>query len=365
MSDPAKNKAVNDAKNDAVSYRDAGVDIDAGDEAVERIKHVAARTHIQGVMGGVGGFGGLFALKDALGTIDDPVLVSGTDGVGTKLLVAIAADRHGSVGQDLVAMCVNDILTTGARPLFFLDYYATGKLSPVHMADVVTGIARACEESGCALLGGETAELPGLYTGADYDLAGFAVGVVDRKRIIDGRSVTVGDAIIGLSSSGLHSNGYSLARKVLLDRMALSLAVPFDASSADRTVADVLLEPTRLYVKTVMALLDENFPVRAMAHITGGGIPGNLTRAFPDGLTAHVDTRRWREPAVFTRIRAGGPVVEDEMRKTFNMGIGFALVVPPGDVARTLTRLQALGEEAVHIGDVTLGTDVTYAGDAA
>jgi phosphoribosylformylglycinamidine cyclo-ligase len=352
-------------QNDAVSYRDAGVDIDAGDEAVERIKHVAARTHIKGVMGGVGGFGGLFALKDALGTIDDPVLVSGTDGVGTKLLVAIAAKRHASVGQDLVAMCVNDILTTGARPLFFLDYYATGKLSPVHMADVVTGIARACEESGCALLGGETAELPGLYRGDDYDLAGFAVGVVDRTRIIDGSRVTVGDAIIGLASSGLHSNGYSLARKVVFERMALALDAPFDAHDPGRSVADVLLEPTRLYVRPVLALLDAHVPIRAMAHITGGGIPGNLTRAFPAGLTAHIDTRRFREPAIFTRIRAGGPVVEDEMRKTFNMGIGFALVVSPVDVTRTLEQLKALGESASHIGDVVVGTDVTYAGDRA
>jgi len=345
-----------------VSYRDAGVDIEAGDLAVERIAGVAARTHIRGVLGGVGGFGGLFALRDALGELKDPVLVSGTDGVGTKLLVAIAANRHGTVGQDLVAMCVNDVLTTGARPLFFLDYYATGKLSPAHMADVVTGIARACEASGCALLGGETAELPGLYRGDDYDLAGFAVGVVERTRIVDGRDVAVGDAVVGVASSGLHSNGYSLARAVLLDRMGLALDAPFDDDG--RTVADVLLEPTRLYVRPILALLDERAPIRAMAHITGGGLPGNLTRAFPKGLTALVDGARWTEPRVFARIREGGPVVESEMRATFNLGVGFAVVVPKADAEAVCARLVALGERASVIGHVVAGDDVQFVGDA-
>jgi phosphoribosylformylglycinamidine cyclo-ligase len=325
-----------------VSYADSGVDIDAGEKAVEKIAGAAKRTHIPGVLGGVGGFGGLFALKDALGTIDDPVLVSGTDGVGTKLLVAVQADKHETIGQDLVAMCVNDILTTGARPLFFLDYYATGKLSPDHMARVVTGIARACEQSGCALIGGETAELPGLYAHGHYDLAGFAVGAVERKKIIDGTRVAAGNAIVGIASSGLHSNGYSLARKVLLDVMKRPI----------ETVADMLLEPTKLYVKPVLDVLAK-FDVRAMAHITGGGLPMNLTRAFPVDTGAVVRPGTWKEPAVFDVIRKGGPVDEAEMRRTFNCGVGFCLVVPKVQANDVVAHLaSAHKEQAFVIGEV-------------
>ena len=343
-----------------VSYADAGVNIDAGEDAVERITGAAKKTHIKGVVSGVGGFGGLFALKDALGSLRDPVLVSGTDGVGTKLLVAIDADQHGTIGQDLVAMCVNDILTSGARPLFFLDYFATGKLAPAQMATVVEGIARACELSGCALIGGETAELPGMYAAGHYDLAGFAVGAVERDAIVDGKDVVVGDSIIGLPSSGVHSNGYSLARKVVLERMGKRLDdVLLDKPK--RTVVDVLLEPTRLYVRPILDLLGA-VKVKAMAHITGGGLPDNLTRSFPAGTAALVDERRWKEPAIFDVIRQGGPVEQKEMRRTFNCGIGFCVVVAQADEARALERLRKSGEDPVVIGAVVQGDgDVRYA----
>ena len=341
-----------------ITYKDAGVDIDAGDAAVERIKAGARATNIPGVLSGVGGFGGLFALKDALTTMEDPVLVSGTDGVGTKLLVAIAADRHDTIGQDLVAMCVNDVLTSGARPLFFLDYFATGALSPEHMATVVEGIARACKASGCALIGGETAELPGMYARGHYDLAGFTVGVVERSRIVDGRRVSVGDSIIGLASSGLHSNGYSLARAVVFDRLKKK---PEDVLFEKTTVKDALLVPTRLYVKPILELLG-SVDVLAMAHITGGGLPDNLTRSFPPGTAALIDERRWPEPPIFEAIRVGGPVEADEMRRTFNCGIGFCVVVGQQDVGRTLERLRKSGEEPFVIGEVVAGDgEVRYA----
>jgi phosphoribosylformylglycinamidine cyclo-ligase len=338
-----------------VTYADAGVDIDAGEEAVERIVAGAKKTHIPGVLGGVGGFGGLFALKDALVSLEDPVLVSGTDGVGTKLLVAVLADKHDTIGQDLVAMCVNDVLTTGARPLFFLDYYATGKLLPQHMASVVLGIAKACEQSGCALIGGETAELPGLYEGKHYDLAGFAVGAVDRKKIVDGTQVKPGDLIVGLSSSGLHSNGYSLARRVILDVMKKGIHDKLGGAAGDKTVADVMLEPTRLYVKPILKLLESGARVHAMAHITGGGIPMNLTRSFPAGTAAVVDPSTWTEPPIFRVLREGGPVEEAEMRRTFNCGIGFCVVLPKDDADRAIALLAAQGEEARVIGEVVPG----------
>ena len=342
-----------DSVSSPITYADAGVNIEAGEDAVERIAGAARKTHIPGVLSGVGGFGGLFALKEALGTLVDPILVSGTDGVGTKLLVAIAADRHDTIGQDLVAMCVNDVLTTGARPLFFLDYYATGKLGPDHMASVVAGIARACEESGCALIGGETAELPGLYAPKHYDLAGFTVGAVERTKLIDGTKVKQGDLVIGLSSAGLHSNGYSLARRVVLDRMAKQLDERLDADHA-QTVADVLLAPTKLYVQPILQLLAQ-VDVHAMSHITGGGLPLNLTRAFPAGTAALIRTGSWPEPAIFDVIRRGGPVDEDEMRRTFNMGIGFAVIVAAGQVSAALAALAAAGESAHVIGEVTAG----------
>jgi phosphoribosylformylglycinamidine cyclo-ligase len=341
-----------------LTYKDAGVDIAAGDAAVERIAASARATHIPGVLAGVGGFGGLFALRDALTTLEDPVLVSGTDGVGTKLLVAIASERHDTIGQDLVAMCVNDVLTSGARPLFFLDYFATGVLSPDHMAVVVSGIARACQESGCALIGGETAELPGLYAKGHYDLAGFTVGIVERQRLVDGRRVNVGDSIIGLASSGLHSNGYSLARAVIFDRLKKR---PDDVLYEKTTVKDALLVPTRLYVKPILELL-ASVDVLAMAHITGGGLPENLTRSFPPQMAALVDERRWPEPPVFDVIRQGGPVDADEMRRTFNCGIGFCVVVGQQDVGRTLERLRKSGEDPFVIGEVIAGDgEVRYA----
>ena len=340
-----------------VTYADAGVSIDAGEEAVERIVSAARRTHIKGVVSGVGGFGGLFALKDALTSLEDPVLVSGTDGVGTKLLVAIEANEHKGIGQDLVAMCVNDILTTGARPLFFLDYFATGKLAPAQMATVVEGIARACEASGCALIGGETAELPGMYATGHYDLAGFAVGAVERRRMIDGSRVEAGDSIIGLASAGIHSNGYSLARKVVFERMGKKLG---DVLFEKVTAKDALLVPTRLYVKPVLTLL-EAVEVRAMAHITGGGLALNLTRAFPEGTAAIVDERRWPEPPIFDVLRQGGPIEREEMRRTFNCGIGFCIVVPQAHVGRALESLRKSGEQPFVIGEVVAGAgEVRY-----
>lgn len=342
-----------------LTYQSAGVDIEAGDEAVERIKGAASRTHIPGVLGGIGGFGSLFSLKDALGDLRDPVLVSGTDGVGTKLLVAIAAGRHDTVGQDLVAMCVNDILTVGARPLFFLDYFGTGRLDPAEMATVVSGIARACEAVGCALTGGETAELPGLYRDGDYDLAGFCVGVVERSAILDGSRQEAGDTIIGLSSSGLHSNGFSLARAVLRQR---GLEVN-DVLLEGKTVAELLLEPTRLYVRPVLSLLSQEVNVGAMAHITGGGLPGNLTRGFKEGLGARVDRGSWREPALFGFLRDNGPVDDEEMLRAFNLGIGFCLTVPRSDTDHTLAHFAREGVPAQVIGEVTGEPGVHFHGE--
>lgn len=349
------------SKKEALTYKDAGVDIEAGEDAVQRISGAARRTHIPGVMGGLGGFGGLFALNEAVGPLEDPVLVSGTDGVGTKLLVAIEANRHQGVGQDLVAMCVNDILTLGARPLFFLDYFATGHLSPAHMAEVVEGIARACEHVGCALLGGETAELPGLYRQGDYDLAGFAVGVVEKKKIIDGQRVRPGDRILGMASSGLHSNGLSLARKIIFERMEMKI---HDVFVDDKSVADILLEPTRLYVPAILKLLAQDAPIHAMAHITGGGLPGNLTRGFPQGTAALIDGDSWTEPSVFGALRDGGPVEEEEMRRAFNLGIGFCLVVPDGEANSIQSELIEAGYPTACIGQVVEGNrEVRYLGD--
>lgn len=338
---------------DAISYKDAGVDIAQGDDAVERMKPAAKSTHTPGVLGGIGGFAALVSLKDAAPGIRDPVLVSGTDGVGTKLLVAIEADRHEDIGQDLVAMCVNDVLTVAAKPLFFLDYFASARIGESPLIRVVESIARACKSIGCALIGGETAEMPGLYAHRHYDLAGFCVGVVDRSRIIDGSRVRPGDAIIGLMSSGLHSNGFSLARKIIFDRMhRLVDDVFYEQCGTPVTVADALLTPTRLYVNSIIALLEENAPIHAMAHITGGGIAGNLTRAFPKGLSARINCKSWSEPPIFNILREQGPVLEDEMRQTFNLGIGYTLVVPANEAARVMSELESLGESAALIGEV-------------
>jgi phosphoribosylformylglycinamidine cyclo-ligase len=334
----------------SLTYRDAGVDIDEGDRLVELIKPHARATLRPEVLAGIGGFGGLFALD--LQKWKQPVLVSGTDGVGTKLKVAFAANRHDTIGQDLVAMCVNDVAVVGAEPLFFLDYYGTGKLSAEQAAQVVKGIAAGCELAGCALIGGETAELPGFYAAGEYDLAGFAVGCVERTRIVDGTKVAPGDVVIGIASSGLHSNGYSLARKALLERHPLGER--FDALGG-RTLADALLEPTRIYAKDVLAVL-EQVPVHSFAHITGGGLPGNVPRNMPEGTRAVLDERRWPRPAIFDLVEREGAVPRDEMYRTFNMGLGLVAVVAPKDEAAALAVLRGRGLEAWTVGTIERGT---------
>ena len=331
-----------------LTYRDAGVDIDAGDELVARIKPAAKRTQRPEVLGGLGGFGALVELP---AKYRQPVLVSGTDGVGTKLKLAIESDRHGTIGIDLVAMCVNDVLVVGAEPLFFLDYYATGRLDVDTATDVINGIAKGCEQAGCALVGGETAELPGMYQDEDYDLAGFAVGVVEKANIIDGMKVKDGDALIGLASSGPHSNGYSLIRKVL----AVS-GVSFEERLDGRALIDRLMEPTRIYVKPLLKLL-ETVPVHALAHITGGGLTENLPRVLPEGLGAEIDSKSWPRPAVFEWLMQEGNVALPEMYRTFNMGLGMVACVDPADARRTLEALKSAGEEAWVIGRVSRDAD--------
>jgi phosphoribosylformylglycinamidine cyclo-ligase len=315
-----------------LSYRDAGVDIDGGDALVEAIKPFARRTLRPEVLAGIGGFGALCEIPKKY---RQPVLVSGTDGVGTKLKLAFALGRHDTVGIDLVAMSVNDVLVQGAEPLFFLDYFACGKLDQRIAAEVIKGIARGCELAGCALLGGETAEMPGMYPQGEYDLAGFCVGVVEKERIIDGRSIAPGDAILGLASSGPHSNGYSLIRKIL------ERAQPeFD-----------LLEPTRIYVKPILKLL-ESVPVKGLAHITGGGITGNVPRALPDHTTANIRKDAWPRPPVFQWLQRTGNVAEDEMFRVFNCGIGMVLIVAASDARRAADALRAAGETVYEIGTI-------------
>jgi phosphoribosylformylglycinamidine cyclo-ligase len=330
----------------SLTYKQAGVDIDAGDELVERIKPLAAATRISEVLGDVGGFAGLCLVPSG---IEEPVLVSGTDGVGTKLKVAFATGIHDTVGYDLVGMCVNDIITCGARPLFFLDYFGTGKLDVGVAEKVVAGIAAACKESGCALLGGETAELPGMYSRGEYDLAGFAVGVVGRKKIVDGTRVQAGDVVLGLPSSGLHSNGYSLARKVVLEAMALGWTERPE-ELAGKTVGEALLTPTRLYARHVAAMLGA-VDVHAMSHITGGGIPGNLPRVLPDGLGVRIEAT-WKRPAIFDLIQRGGGIDDAEMRRTFNGGLGFVFIVSAQNASQALAVLEGLGESPIIAGTV-------------
>ena len=333
-----------------LTYRDAGVDIDEGDRLVELIKPIARPTLRPEVVAGIGGFGGLFALD--LKKWKEPVLVSGTDGVGTKLKIAFAADRHATVGIDIVAMCVNDIAVIGAEPLFFLDYFATGKLAVAQAVEVVRGIAEGCRQSGCALIGGETAELPGFYGGGEYDLAGFAVGCVERSRILDGRGVAPGDLVLGIASSGLHSNGYSLARKALLDTHALDWA-PSELQGL--TLADALLAPTRIYARDVMALL-ERVKVKSLAHVTGGGLPGNVPRNLPEGTRAVLDARRWTRPAIFDLVQREGGVPWDEMVRTFNMGIGLVAILAPGDVEAARALLSGRGLENWVVGGIEKGS---------
>ncbi|HSO39902.1 MAG TPA: phosphoribosylformylglycinamidine cyclo-ligase [Labilithrix sp.] len=329
-----------------ISYREAGVDIDAGDELVERIKPFAKMTRIPEVLADVGGFAGMCAVPQG---IEEPVMVSGTDGVGTKLKVAFLTGVHDTIGHDLVGMCVNDIITTGARPLFFLDYFGTGKLSIDVAASVVKGIAEACKEAGCALLGGETAELPGMYAEGEYDLAGFTVGVVAKKKIVDGKRVAEGDRLVALASSGLHSNGYSLARRVLFDALGLT---PTDRPPelGGASVGEALLAPTRLYPRHVQAVLAAGVDVRAMSHITGGGLPGNLPRVLPDGLGVRLPAAAWKRPAILELIATR--VEEHELRRVFNLGIGFVFVVPAAEVARTNEALRAIGEDPIDLGEI-------------
>ena len=328
----------------SLDYKSAGVDIDAGNALVERIKPVAARTRTPGVLAGLGGFGSLFELP--VGRFRQPVLVAGTDGVGTKLRLAIETGRHDGVGIDLVAMCVNDIVVQGAEPLFFLDYYATGKLDVEVAAAVIAGIGRGCELAGCALVGGETAEMPGMYSDGDYDLAGFCVGVVEKEAILDGSRVGVGDKLLGLASSGPHSNGYSLIRKIL-DRQGWHL----DADLDGRPLGDCLLAPTRIYVQSLLELLRQ-VPVHALAHITGGGITENLPRVLPAATRAVLDLAAWPRPAVFRWLGEQGRVAEAEMLRTFNCGIGMVVCVAAEDELEAIRRLQATGEQVYRIGEI-------------
>jgi phosphoribosylformylglycinamidine cyclo-ligase len=334
----------------ATTYRDAGVDIDEGDRLVDLIKPLARPTLRPEVLAGIGGFGGLFALD--LKRYRNPVLVAGTDGVGTKLKLAFLTGRHDTVGIDLVAMSVNDVAVTGAEPLFFLDYFATGRLRAEEAAQVVKGIAEGCRQSGCALIGGETAELPGFYADGEYDLAGFAVGVVERDRILDGHEVRPGDALLGVASTGLHSNGYSLARKVLLERHALS---DRPAELGGRTLGEALLEPTRIYAKDLLALR-EKVAVHAVAHITGGGLPGNAPRNLPDGTRAVVRAGTWPVPPIFSLIEREGGVPRDEMYRTFNMGLGLVVALPPGDAEAARALLAARGLASFVVGSVEAGS---------
>jgi len=331
-----------------ITYKDAGVDIEAGNSFVNMIKPLVKSTFRPEVMAEIGGFGGLFSLNAS--KYKNPVLVSGTDGVGTKLKLAFLADRHDTVGIDLVAMCVNDIIVQGAEPLFFLDYLATGRLLPEKAAQIVKGIAEGCRQAGCALIGGETAEMPGFYADGEYDMAGFTVGVVERDNIIDGSSIAVGNRLIGIASSGLHSNGYSLVRKLVFERLGLSIDSPFPGT--DRTVAEELLTPTRIYVRSVMNLL-RDFKINGIAHITGGGLLENVPRILPRGCVATIHLDRWKRPVLFDVLQDAGNVERDEMYRAFNMGIGMVLAVAENDVEDIIDRLKGLGDQAWAIGEIT------------
>lgn len=330
----------------ATDYRQSGVDIDAGNEAVRRIKQLARNTYTPGVLSGVGAFGGLFALD---GSVPDPVLVSSADGVGTKLKVAFMAGVHDTIGEDLVNHCVNDILVQGARPLFFLDYLATGVLSPDVAEQIVTGVARACRQNGCALIGGETAEMPGFYAPGEYDIAGFIVGLVSRAKIVDGRGIKAGDQLVALPSSGLHTNGYSLARRIAFDILKLDVSSHVDVLGT--TVGEALLRPHRSYLPVIAPLLGDD-RIKGMAHITGGGITDNVPRVLPDGLQISVDRSSWQVPALFTWLQDAGRVGDDEMFRAFNMGAGLILVCAPGDVDAIVAHLRDAGEPAWRIGEV-------------
>jgi phosphoribosylformylglycinamidine cyclo-ligase len=336
----------------AITYKDAGVDIDAGDQFVEKIKPYVKSTFRPEVMTHIGGFGGLFALKK----YKEPVLVSGTDGVGTKLKIAFLTKRHDTVGIDLVAMCVNDIVVSGAEPLFFLDYFATGKLKPEAHADIVKGIAEGCRQSGCALIGGETAEMPSFYAEDEYDLAGFAVGAVEKKKIINGSKIKPGDLLVGLASSGLHSNGFSLVRKVLFEKAGYGVG-DILTELGHGTLGEALLTPTRIYAKTVLTLLKE-FDIRGMAHITGGGITENTPRMLPKGTQALIRKGTWNVHPIFKLMQKKSGVDDAEMYRDFNMGIGLVLAVPKKQAEAVMKKAEKLGEKAYLIGEIVKGKQV-------
>jgi phosphoribosylformylglycinamidine cyclo-ligase len=331
-------------KSQSLSYKDAGVDIDAGNALIEKIKGAAKRTRRPEVMAGLGGFGALFELPTGY---KEPVLVSGTDGVGTKLRLALDHNKHDTVGIDLVAMCVNDLIVCGAEPLFFLDYYATGKLDIETAAAVVNGIADGCELSGCSLIGGETAEMPGMYEDQDYDLAGFCVGIAEKSKLIDGSQVAVGDTLIGLASSGPHSNGYSLIRKVL----EVTNTDPANTKLDEKLLIDLLMEPTKIYVKSLLGLIAQS-PVHALAHITGGGLLENIPRVLPENAKAIIDTKTWVRPPVFDWLQQGGDIDEHEMHRTLNCGVGMVICVPSSTAQTALDILAASGETAFILGTI-------------
>jgi phosphoribosylformylglycinamidine cyclo-ligase len=328
-------------------YKDAGVDINLANQIVEKIKPLISKTSIPGVLGGIGGFGGLFSLAEH--KYKEPVLVSGTDGVGTKLKLAFALDKHDTVGIDLVAMSVNDIITCGAKPLFFLDYISIGKLSEKVVVELVKGVTEGCKMAGCALLGGETAEMPGFYAGNEYDLAGFAVGVVEKSEIIDGREIQEGDSVIGIASNGLHSNGFSLVREVLFESKKYKMddKLPF----FEKPLGRELLRPTRIYVSPVLHLL-EKYKILGIAHITGGGIVENIPRILPEEISVRIDQQSWPTPSIFNFIQEEGEISDGEMYQTFNMGIGMVLIVSPNDASKVMDELKMLEYNSYLIGKV-------------
>ncbi len=350
---------MTDTPDKPISYREAGVDIDEGARAVEGIREAVRSTYRPEVIGDIGGFGGMFSAA-AFKDMDEPVMVSGTDGVGTKIKLAQLLGKHDTVGIDLVAMCVNDILVTGAEPLFFLDYIAVGKLDSARTTAIVSGVAEGCRQSGCSLIGGEMAEHPGVMDPDDYDLSGFCVGVVDRPKAIDGSTIVPGDVVLGLGSSGVHSNGFSLIRRVLVEGHEDALVLP-RVDFGGRSLGDLLLEPTRIYVKSVLALLRSGVMVKGMAHITGGGITENLNRALPANCDARLVRGSWKVPAVFGLIQDAASLPDDEMLRTFNMGVGFALILDPKDAPAAAAALLAGGEVVSEIGEIVAGNgEVIY-----
>ena len=339
----------------AISYKDSGVDVERGYKAVELMKKHVQTTFNENVLGDIGSFGGFYSIAGE--KMEEPVLVAGTDGVGTKLKYAFLADRHDTVGIDAVAMCVNDIVCQGAKPLFFLDYFATGKLSPEVVATVVSGVAEGCRQAGCALIGGETAEMPGFYPDGEYDIAGFAVGIVDKKKIINGKSIAAGDTLIGIASSGIHSNGYSLVRRLFGDSDNAHDLDRYDDRLKDK-VLNVLLTPTKIYVKTILSLI-RKVSVKGIAHITGGGFIENIPRIFPEGIGCEIDTKSYSVPAIFDILREKSQADDAQLYNTFNMGIGMVVCVDSADAEKTLAALREEGEKAYVIGRTVKGKGVT------